>query len=249
MNVPPPGYVGCAGWSLARQYWPVFPAGGSHLQRYAERFNTVEINSSFYRPHRPQTYARWADAVPEDFRFSVKLPKRISHELRLVESEAHLDEFLSQCLTLGRKMGCLLIQLPPSFRYEPEVAERFFQALRQRYTGYVVLEPRHESWLDAQALLIEQRIGQVAADPSSITGGNKPRGWQGMRYWRLHGSPQVYHTPYGAERLAQWVDPMRQSAQEGVPTWCIFDNTASGWAVGDALALQEQLAPHKATRA
>lgn len=237
-----PFLVGCAGWSLARQYWPVFPDDGTHLQRYATRFNAVEINSSFYRPHRPQTYARWAESVPEDFRFSVKLPKTLSHELRLHDCESLLRVFIEQCTQLGDKLGCLLIQLPPSFRYEPEIAQRFFSLLRRYYAGHVVLEPRHASWRQAQSLLVEQRIGQVAADPSPVSGGDVPAGWQGVRYWRLHGSPQIYHSPYGADRLVTIVEHLRRSVEEGVAPWCLFDNTASGAAVGDALALQGLLA-------
>ncbi|SMS10074.1 hypothetical protein CFBP1590__2488 [Pseudomonas viridiflava] len=233
--------IGCAGWSLARQYWSVFPDEGTHLQRYAARFNAVEINSSFYRPHRPETYARWADSVPEGFRFSVKLPRAISHELRLHDCESLLRGFLEQCMQLGDKLGCLLIQLPPSFRYDPEIAQRFFALLRECYAGHVVLEPRHDSWRQAQPLLVEQYIGQVAADPSPVSGGDVPAGWEGVRYWRLHGSPQIYHSPYGADRLAKSAEQLRRSGQEGAATWCLFDNTASGAAVGDALGLQELL--------
>ncbi|QXG38831.1 DUF72 domain-containing protein [Pseudomonas viridiflava] len=233
--------IGCAGWSLARQYWPVFPDEGTHLQRYAARFNAVEINSSFYRPHRPETYARWAESVPEGFRFSVKLPRTISHELRLHDCESLLRGFLEQCTQLGDKLGCLLIQLPPSFRYAADIAQRFFALLRECYAGHVVLEPRHDSWLQAQPLLVEQRIGQVAADPSPVSGGDIPAGWEGVRYWRLHGSPQIYYSAYGADRLATIAEQLRRSEQEGAETWCLFDNTASGAAVGDALVLQEQL--------
>ena len=80
--------VGCAGWSLPRVAWPEFPAAGTHLQRYAVHLNAVEINSSFYRPHQPATYARWAASVPESFRFSVKLPKTITHQQRLRDCDA-----------------------------------------------------------------------------------------------------------------------------------------------------------------
>ena len=233
--------IGCAGWSLARQYWSVFPDEGTHLQRYAARFNAVEINSSFYRPHRPETYARWAESVPEGFRFSVKLPKTISHEFRLHDCESLLRVFLEQCTQLGDKLGCLLIQLPPSFRYDADIAQRFFALLRECYAGHVVLEPRHDSWLQAQPLLVEQHIGQVAADPSPVSDGDVPAGWEGVRYWRLHGSPQIYHSPYGADRLATIAEQLRRSGQEGATTWCLFDNTASGAAVGDALGLQELL--------
>ena len=74
--------VGCAGWSIPREHADRFPEEGSHLARYAGRFPAVEINSSFYKPHRPATYARWAASVPADFRFSVKVPKLATHERR-----------------------------------------------------------------------------------------------------------------------------------------------------------------------
>ncbi|POD56394.1 hypothetical protein BKM15_03125 [Pseudomonas syringae pv. syringae] len=231
-------YIGCAGWSLAREHWPDFPDEGSHLQRYASRFNAVEINSSFYRPHRAETYARWAQSVPTGFRFSVKMPKLITHELRLRECEAVLATFLSQCTALGDKLGCLLVQLPPSLDYAPQIADGFFKALRNQYAGRVVLEPRHQSWRQAQALLIEHRIAQVAADPSVISDGHLPGGWQGAHYWRLHGAPKIYHSAYTVEHLEGLAGRASASVAQGIETWCIFDNTASGAAVGDALALQ-----------
>ena len=75
--------IGCAGWTIPTEHSAVFGGEGTHLQRYASRFSCVEINSSFYRPHRTTTYARWAASVPDNFRFSVKLPKTITHEQRL----------------------------------------------------------------------------------------------------------------------------------------------------------------------
>lgn len=234
-------YVGCAGWSLPRVHWSNFPAHGTQLQRYATQLTAVEINSSFYRQHRPQTYLRWAQSVPSEFRFSVKLPKLITHVQRLQNCDVLLDEFLFQCTQLGDRMGCLLIQLPPSLAYDAVTAEVFFLTLRSRYAGAVVLEPRHETWLNAEALLVEQRIGRVAADPSPIAGGQAPSGWSGIRYWRLHGSPRIYHSAYDRCYLQVLADKLQGSTQEAIPTWCIFDNTASGFALGDALALQALL--------
>ena len=233
-----PLYVGCAGWSLPREHWPAFAEQGTHLQRYASRFNAVEINSSFYRPHLPKTYERWRESVPEGFRFSVKVPKRITHELRLQQCGTALDEFLAQCLQLNEKLGCLLVQLPPSLSFEPPVAQAFFEALRQRFAGTVVLEPRHASWLAAGALLQAFEIGWVTADPAVIDAGEA---WQGVRYWRLHGSPRIYHSAYGHERVQAYARLLQQSIEAGIPTWCIFDNTASGHAVADAL---DQLGVH-----
>ncbi len=118
--------VGCAGWSLPKEQSDRFPSEGSHLARYAVRFPAVEINSSFYKPHRPDTYSRWAESVPADFRFSVKVPKVISHERRLVDANDVLDRFLGEATELGDRLGPLLVQLPPSLSFSADIAGRFF---------------------------------------------------------------------------------------------------------------------------
>lgn len=236
-------FIGYAGWSIGRAHATAFEGDGSHLQRYALRLNAAEINSSFYRAHRPQTYARWALSVPAGFRFSVKIPKQISHELRLQGCEQALDDFLQQCLQLGEKLGCLLLQLPPSLVFEPSVAEGFFQTLRQRFSGYVVLEPRHPSWVLAEPLLVEHRIAQAAVDPSRIANDSAPAGWQGLRYWRMHGSPRIYYSAYEQDRLQRLAVELTAAAQGDSPIWCIFDNTAGGEATGDALAMKALTSP------
>lgn len=233
-------YVGCAGWALGREYWPEFDSLGTHLERYAARFSAVEINSSFYRSHRPATYAKWASCVGNEFRFSVKMPKAITHENRLRDSSSLLEMFLNECGELGSKLGCLLIQLPPSLLFEASMAEDFFETLREQYSGPVVIEPRHESWVLAQQLLIDQRISQVAVDPSRISNDDRPTGWQGFRYWRLHGSPRIYYSAYECDQL-QALASQLSANQDGVSTWCVFDNTASNAALGNALALNALL--------
>jgi uncharacterized protein YecE (DUF72 family) len=233
-------FISCAGWSLGREHWPAFAAEGTHLQRYATRLNCVEINSSFYRPHRRQTYERWADGVPEAFRFSVKIPKHITHELRLANCESALDTFLAECGGLGDRLGCLLVQLPPSLAFDEAIAGGFFTALRQRFTGPVVLEPRHESWVSAEPLLMTHQIAQAAVDPSRISSDASPSGWAGTRYWRLHGSPRIYHSAYASAYLQNLAQALHSAAATGAATWCIFDNTASGAALGNALALANE---------
>ncbi|WP_277758078.1 DUF72 domain-containing protein [Pseudomonas sp. A34-9] len=230
-------FIGCAGWNLGREHWPAFAADGTHLQRYATRLNGVEINSSFYRPHRRQTYERWADGVPESFRFSVKMPKHITHELRLASCESALDRFLHECAGLGDRLGCLLVQLPPSLAFEEACADTFFTTLRQRFCGAVVLEPRHQSWVSAEPMLMTHQIAQAAVDPSRISGDISPGGWPETKYWRLHGSPRIYHSAYASEYLQNLAQVLQSAAAAGAATWCIFDNTASGAALGNALAL------------
>lgn len=234
--------VGCAGWAIPRQHAAAFPAAGSHLERYAGRFAAVEINSSFYRPHRPATYARWAATVPEGFRFAVKVPKEITHQRRLAAAEAPLDRFLSEVAALGTRLGPLLVQLPPSLRFEPAVAAGFFAALRLRFAGSVACEPRHASWFadEAGRLLEDAEVARVAADPAVVPAAALPGGWSGLVYYRLHGSPQRYSSAYSADALATLADTLAAAAR-AAPVWCVFDNTASGAATADALDLLERL--------
>src|SRR6476661_9254278 len=86
--------IGCAGWAIPKKHASEFPTEGSHLARYAGRLPAVEINSSFYRPHQPATYVKWAASVPDDFQFAVKVPKAATHDRRLVDVEDILDRFL-----------------------------------------------------------------------------------------------------------------------------------------------------------
>jgi uncharacterized protein YecE (DUF72 family) len=237
-------FTGCAGWSLGREHSAAFTAEGTHLQRYAARLNCAEINSSFYRPHRQQTYQRWAASVPAGFRFSVKVPKLISHVQRLQACDQALDEFVLQCSGLGDRLGCLLVQLPPSLVFDESVAEAFFISIRRCFPGPVVLEPRHESWVGAEALLVHYHIAQVAVDPSRISTDSTPRGWPGLKYWRLHGSPRIYYCPYDLPRLERLAVELQTATAEGQSAWCIFDNTASGAALGNALTLAQCLDPH-----
>jgi hypothetical protein len=127
-----PVRIGTAGWSVLSRYAEEFPPGGSHLERYARRLNAAEINSSFHRPHQRTTYERWAQSTPLTFRFSVKVPKTITHEQRLIGSGALLDRFLAEATGLGDKLGVLLVQLPGKFAFEEKAADQFFSDLRAR---------------------------------------------------------------------------------------------------------------------
>jgi uncharacterized protein YecE (DUF72 family) len=240
----PPGvWVGCAGWSLPRSEQARFPGTGSHLERYASRFPAVEINSSFHRPHRPATYARWKASVPSAFRFSVKIPKTITHGLRLQEAEGPLETFLGEASGLGENLGCLLVQLPPSLDFEAAVAESFFAALRARTSVAVACEPRHPSWFTpgVDDLLENLGVARVAADPARVPAAAEPGGWPGLAYYRLHGSPRIYYSAYPEEYLTALAAKLREDAKAGRPVWCIFDNTTLGAATSNALDLLSRL--------
>ncbi|MFC0155039.1 DUF72 domain-containing protein [Xanthomonas dyei] len=238
---------GCAGWSIPAVGRARFGTGATVLQPYATRFDAVEINSSFYRPHRASTYARWADSVPEDFRFSVKLPRSISHDARLRGTGPLLDAFLAQAGALGTRLECLLVQLPPSAAFDARVAARFFALRRRRWQGAVVCEPRHASWLlpAAVALPTRHRIARCAADPAPVPQAATPDASVAPPYWRWHGSARVYYSSDDERALQALADAVRATphlarqppAERGV----IFDNTAAGLAVPNARRLQAML--------
>ncbi|WP_439624894.1 DUF72 domain-containing protein [Gemmata sp.] len=230
--------VGCAGWAVPKASADAFPAAGTHLSRYAGRLPAVEVNSSFYRPHKPSTYAKWAASVPGGFRFAVKVPKEATHVRRLADPGDVLDRFVPEATALGEKLGPLLVQLPPSLAFDAGTADPFFAALRDRFDGAVVLEPRHATWFEsgAERLATKFRVARVAADPAVAAGASAPGGWDGLVYYRLHGSPRVYYSAYDDEYLKDLATKL-SGAAESAEVWCVFDNTAEGAATVNALDL------------
>ena len=245
--------IGTAGWSIPRQHAAETAGDGTHLQRYARVFNCAEINSSFYRPHRIGTWQRWAESVPADYRFSVKMPKAITHTAALSCTSETLQTFLTEVGGLGEKLGVLLVQLPPKLAFDAHRAKEFFTMLRDLYDGAIALEPRHPTWFatEAEDVLQHLRLSRVAADPPRTSHDSKPAGWPALRYYRLHGSPRIYYSSYSDDFLSALAHSIEQDIAQNktVETWCIFDNTALGESFANARSLQARLAkpdPRKA---
>ena len=234
--------IGTAGWSIPRDIGHQFPEEGSGLARYASRFHIAEINSSFHRPHRISTWARWRDSVPDDFRFSVKLPKQITHVRKLVDCGEELNQFTGEAQTLAPKLAVLLVQLPPKLAFDGRVAQEFFARIRDLTPAQIACEPRHASWFDDDAanVLREFAIARVAADPAICDAAARPSAWGDLSYWRLHGSPVVYRSSY-ADRIDHYAAQLAQESAIGKDVWCILDNTASSAGAADALLLIEAL--------
>jgi uncharacterized protein YecE (DUF72 family) len=241
--------LGTAGWNVPLSCRERMGGEGSHLERYARMLKAVEINTSFYRPHRFKTYERWAAVTPDDFRFAVKVPQLITHETAF-NSEA-IYRFCEEIAGLGRKLSVLLVQFPPSRPFDDKAAGTLFDVLQRTAAANLVCEPRHATWFTHKVdlWLNARRIARVAADPPRVAEADRPGGWPGLRYIRLHGSPRIYYSSYEAEflqglekRLRDWL------ATDDV--WCIFDNTAAGAAMENALALKEldNAARSRATR-
>ena len=228
--------IGTAGWSLPAAGREAFAAGGHQLARYASRLHAVEINSSFHHPHGRATWERWAGLVPDDFAFSVKLPRRITHEARLVDAGGLLQAFFADAAGLGHKLARVLVQLPPSLAFASEAAERFFHQLQDIAPGVgLACEPRHSSWAapEADTLLRACGVTRVAADPPAFSGAGETGGAP-PPYFRWHGSPHMYYDSYDEARL----QALATSLAHAPGAWVFFDNTAHGHATANALRLQ-----------
>jgi uncharacterized protein YecE (DUF72 family) len=237
-------YIGTAGWNVPGIHAPHFDREGSHLVRYGKKLNCAEINSSFYREHKPETYRRWAASVPENFRFAVKAPRTITHEGELrVRSQDALARFLHQTGALGEKRGPVLLQLPPKLAFDKATVLDFFSMFRELYQGPAVLEPRNVSWFGTEPdlMLQEFHIARVAADPAVAAQAAQPSGWPGLVYFRLHGSPRRYYSAYSDQFLSRLSEKLSCLSRSTTPAWCIFDNTASGAALANALELIAQI--------
>lgn len=234
-------YIGTAGWNVPKSLAEEFPGTGHWLERYARRLNAVEINSSFYRLHKSETYARWASLTPPEFRFSVKIPRQITHFSGLRDIET-LRKFHESTLGLGEKSEVWLVQLPPSLAFDKESAIRFFEAIRNLYQGDVVCEPRHPSWFTSsvESLLDSLHIGRVAAHPAPHPEGERPAAWKEIVYYRLHGAPQRYVSSYAPDFLEHLADEVRR-LPPAVRVWIVFNNTAQGAAWANVLEIHRRL--------
>jgi uncharacterized protein YecE (DUF72 family) len=229
--------IATAGWSIPKTVKERFPQQGSSLSRYASVFDATEINSTFYRQHKPSTFARWAESVPDGFRFSVKIPQEITHTRMMKEIGDPFDSFLKDIAPLAGKRGPLLCQLPPSLAFDPAHMEAACRTMRDADAGPIVMEVRHKSWAsdEAVALLKKYTFDRVLADPPLV--------WTGedftvpARYVRLHGKPKIYYSTYSDEEIRSL------SKLLSAGSWCVFDNTASGAALNNALTMVDSCKP------
>lgn len=231
--------VGIAGWANPSEAQERRRAGETHLEYYARHFACVEINSTFYRSHRADTYARWRESTPDDFRFSVKLPRSITHESVLKGVRRDVNAFLNEIEPLEEKLSAILIQLPPSLVFDRRLLKRFMTVM-PRHAAQLVIEPRHPTWFteSADKLLAELGIARAGADPPRALDAGCAGGKRAFAYFRWHGSPRVYYSSYSREQLAGFAAQLPRGARE---IWCIFDNTAAGAAWHNATAMRDTI--------
>jgi uncharacterized protein YecE (DUF72 family) len=165
-------------------------------------------------------------------------------EHRLISCDPQLDVFAIEIGGLGSKLGLVLVQLPPTFAFDQRVAESFLESFRARIRVPIAIEPRHLTWFtpEVDRWLSSRGVVRVAADPPIAPRGDLPGGWLEVRYNRHHGAPKIYFSDYDEMSLRLMNTRLREDEASGAASWCIFDNTASGAALGNALALTKLLA-------
>lgn len=233
-------HIGTSGWHYKHWRGPFYPPGlptKEWLSCYAERLHCVEINNSFYRLPAPATFTGWYNRTPANFLFAVKAWRLITHRKRLMDCAAAVQTFLTNVLALGEKLGPILFQLPPSFHCHPQRLADFLPLLPQdrRYT----FEFRDPSWHNQSLydLLAEYNAAFCIFDlggflsPLTCTAD--------FVYIRLHGPGRPYHGKYDARALHGWAEKLCHWQALGKEVYLFFDNDEAGFAVQNALHIQQ----------
>jgi len=221
------------------QYPPAFQ-GKSRLEYFAHLFNSIEINSSFYKLPKVATVSKWAESVPDNFRFTFKLSKTITHAKGLEFTPADVEQFMQMVAHVGDKKGCLLVQFPPSVKMErfDKMKELFQCITSENKDGWkVAVELRNGSWYNEEVyeLLESHNVSLVIHDvPASATPVIDSK--TDFRYLRFHGPGGRYRGSYTNEFLQKYATHIKTWIKEGKTVYAYFNNTM-GDAVGNLQTL------------
>jgi uncharacterized protein YecE (DUF72 family) len=238
--------VGCSGWNYAHWregvFYPPRLPQRDWLTYYAERFDTVELNTTFYRLPQAAAVARWVSETPPGFSFAVKVSRYITHIKRLTEVSQHLPLLYERIEPLLRspKLGPLLWQLPPTFRYDPD---RLGSTLEHLHDGRRhAFEFRHSSWFrpETYALLREHRAALVIADGPSVNTFQTHERTTGYTYVRLHGGTRGRNGNYSHSELTEWAGRLDRWTKQG-DVFAYFNNDWEGYAINNAISLKNLL--------
>ena len=235
-------HIGTSGWHYDHWKGPFYPEDLSNvgfLEHYAGCFGTAEINNSFYRLPEEKTLAGWREVVPEDFVFSVKASRYLTHMKKLKDPREPLKNLLGRVSTLEDRLGPILFQLPPRWKMNAERLEGFLEVLPEGHR--YAFEFRDESWFDDTVYGLLKEYGAAfcvydldgRASPKEVTAD--------FVYVRLHGPEGPYRGRYGAESLSGWAGAFSRWVDEGKEVYCYFDNDEAGYAPQDALRLQQMM--------
>lgn len=209
------------------------------LEAYADRFDTVELNATFYRLPAAETFGRWAERAPGDFRYAVKASRYLTHVRRLRDPAEPLDRLWTRASRLGTRFGPVLYQLPPRWRPNPERLEAFLRALPRHPQAIEVRDPR---WYRGETVSLLDSAG-VALCLHDMPGSESPTTAIGpFVYLRFHGAGTRYGGRYSSQRLRAWADRIAVWTADGLTVWAYFNNDLGGHAPRDASRLREMVA-------
>jgi uncharacterized protein YecE (DUF72 family) len=235
-------YVGCSGWHYEHWrglYYPEELPRSKWLSFYAQQFDSVELNNSFYRVPSEKAFSTWRESTPENFIFAVKVSRFITHIRRLRNLGSAVEDFLSRAAFLKAKLGPLLYQLPPSMKRNDELLKSFLSSLPPKYQH--VVEFRQESWIDEAVFDILRRhnVGLCVFD---MPGFSCPLiATSDFAYVRFHGRESLYSSCYSDEQLAEWAQRIARLGRKVKASYIYFNNDAEAFAVGNAMTLRNFL--------
>ena len=237
--------VGCSGWSYRDWRGVVYPTGLAQrrwFEHYQGLFDTVELNSTFYRLPTTATVERWATAARPGFVYAVKVGAFGSHRMKLRDASSWLPNHLDRVERLGKHLGPNLLQLPPRWKRNADRLEEFFSCAPTSMRWAV--EVREPSWLHDDVFAVLRRHGAALCvhdllpdHPVELT-----TDWTYLRFHGPDAAHQPYHGDYGAARLAPWVSRVGAELDAGHDVYAYFNNDWSGAAARDALLLRDALA-------
>ena len=232
--------IGCSGWQYrdwrGRFYERNLPAN-RWLEFYAERFDTVELNASFYRLQSASTYRAWGARLPPKFIMAVKASRYLTHTKRLREPGEPLARLWGRVEALGPHLGPLLYQVPPRWGFNAERLEAFLAAVPIGRSQ--AIEFRDRSWdrVEARVLLAQADVALCLHDMPGSNPEPVPTG--PFVYVRFHGAGQRYGGRYRPDTLQAWAGRLEAWAQQGLSSWVYFNNDIEGHAPRDAVRLRE----------
>lgn len=230
-------YLGTSGWNYKhwrQTFYPESLPQSRWLQYFFERFDTVELNNSFYRLPSREQFEKWRDQVPDHFIFTVKMNRYVTHIKRLRDPVEPVARFMDAALGLGPKLGPVLVQLPPNLKVDlaalEEVLEQFSDGVR------LAVEFRHDSWFDepVRALLEKYGAAWCLADRGSrpITPVWGSADWTFLRF---HEGAATPHPCYGRTALASWVERVSSMWSAASDVYVYFNNDPRACALRDAI--------------
>ncbi len=232
-------FIGTSGFSYSHWkgiFYPEDLSSSKFLEFYAKNFDTVEMNSTFYHIPRDSTIRNWTKKTPENFVFSVKASKFITHIKRLKEAEESVEKFLQKAELFGNKLGVILFQLPPSLKKDTVLLSEFIGTLdkNKKYA----FEFRHKTWLsdDVYEILKKNNIAFCISDTPRYPYAEVITA--DFSYVRLHGHTKLYASEYTKEQLKHYAKLVSENNKKGISFYVYFDNDFYGYAVKNALELK-----------